>query len=175
MTSFESIDKSRIVRQSAVTANTGVGDRTSHSVFLNGWKEIAMYVGRGVRTVQRWESLGLPVRRPKSRLRSAVLCSTEELDAWLASCGNGRIEEVAGEVSASSENYGRLASEVTLLRAHVDQLRAENEMLRTQLENLRVPQDVADPGSSARAVIARGSVAGDGVTGGRRVASRDAA
>jgi hypothetical protein len=29
---------------------------------LNGWKEIAGFFGRGVRTVQRWEQqLGLPV------------------------------------------------------------------------------------------------------------------
>jgi hypothetical protein len=29
---------------------------------LNGWKEIAAYVGKGVRTVQRWEKAhGLPV------------------------------------------------------------------------------------------------------------------
>ena len=30
---------------------------------LNGWKQIANYLGRGVRTIQRWESLGLPVRQ----------------------------------------------------------------------------------------------------------------
>ncbi len=30
---------------------------------LNSWKEIACYLGRGVRTVQRYErDLGLPVR-----------------------------------------------------------------------------------------------------------------
>ena len=31
---------------------------------LNSWKEIAAYMGRGVRTLQRWErDLALPVRR----------------------------------------------------------------------------------------------------------------
>jgi hypothetical protein len=30
---------------------------------LEGWKEIATYLRRGVRTVQRWERDGLPVRR----------------------------------------------------------------------------------------------------------------
>ena len=31
---------------------------------LDGWKEIASFLGRGVRTVQRWETaLGLPVHR----------------------------------------------------------------------------------------------------------------
>ena len=54
--------------------------------FLNSWKQIARYLGRGVRTVQRWEKeLGLPVRRPRGRQRSAVIAMTAELDAWLDS------------------------------------------------------------------------------------------
>ena len=38
---------------------------TTHSSVLNSWKEIASYLGRSVRTVQRWErEFGLPVHRP---------------------------------------------------------------------------------------------------------------
>jgi hypothetical protein len=60
------------------------GNGATHSRVLNSWKEIASYVGRGVRTVQRWEAnLGLPVHRPKGKTRSAVLAFAEELDAWL--------------------------------------------------------------------------------------------
>lgn len=52
--------------------------------FLNGWKQIAEYLGRGVRTVQRWEELyGLPVRRPSALDRSAVVAVPKELDEWL--------------------------------------------------------------------------------------------
>ncbi len=52
--------------------------------YLSSWKEIAQYFGRGVRTVQRWEAmLGLPVRRPHGRSRSAVMAITGELDEWL--------------------------------------------------------------------------------------------
>ncbi len=51
---------------------------------LSGWKDIAKYLGLGVRTVQRWEiRLGLPVIRPAGRGRSVVCARTEELDAWL--------------------------------------------------------------------------------------------
>ncbi len=51
---------------------------------LNSWKEIANYLGRGVRTVQRWErDLALPVRRPRGYGRSAVLALTQDLDEWL--------------------------------------------------------------------------------------------
>jgi len=36
---------------------------------LSGWKEIACHLGRGVRTVQRYErELGLPIRRPLGNL-----------------------------------------------------------------------------------------------------------
>jgi hypothetical protein len=52
---------------------------------LNSWKEVAVYMGRGVRTVQRWErELGLPVRRPRGKSRSAVIAFKPELDRWLA-------------------------------------------------------------------------------------------
>ena len=52
-------------------------------MILNGWREIAQHFGRGVRTVQRWEQLGLPVRRPNQRDRSAVVAYSEELDDWM--------------------------------------------------------------------------------------------
>jgi len=51
---------------------------------LNSWKEIASYLRRGVRTVQRWEAhLGLPVHRPAGRDHGAVLAFSTELDQWL--------------------------------------------------------------------------------------------
>jgi hypothetical protein len=54
------------------------------SNLLNSWKEIATYLNRGVRTVQRWErDLGLPVRRPRGHDRSAVIAFAEEIDLWL--------------------------------------------------------------------------------------------
>jgi hypothetical protein len=74
---------------------------------LNSWKEIATYVGRGVRTVQRWESeLQLPVHRPRGKNHSAVVAFPKELDRWLRSTpsqtGNkdtGRaLLEIAGDL-----------------------------------------------------------------------------
>lgn len=51
---------------------------------LNSWKEIAAYLKRGVRTVQRWEAdLGLPVRRPRGISRSAVIAVPSDIDQWL--------------------------------------------------------------------------------------------
>jgi hypothetical protein len=51
---------------------------------LNSWKEIAQYLSRGVRTVQRWErDLELPVRRPHNRKRSTVIAFSSDIDQWL--------------------------------------------------------------------------------------------
>lgn len=51
---------------------------------LHSWKEIAHYLGRGVRTVQRWErEEGLPVHRQAHLKAPTILALTAELDAWL--------------------------------------------------------------------------------------------
>ena len=60
---------------------------------LNSWKEIASYIGRGIRTVQCWErDFHLPVRRLGGHDRSAVIAFSDEIDQWLASTPmkNGR-------------------------------------------------------------------------------------
>jgi len=50
---------------------------------LSSWKEIAAYLGKGVRTVQRWEAeMGLPVRRPGPE-RHIVVAIPAELDEWV--------------------------------------------------------------------------------------------
>ena len=51
---------------------------------LDSWKEIAVYLGRDVRTVIRWEKdKGLPVCRVRGARRQAVFAYRAELDAWL--------------------------------------------------------------------------------------------
>jgi CheY-like chemotaxis protein len=50
---------------------------------LSTWKEIATYVNRGVRTVQRWEAeFSLPVHRTGED-RGSVFAFADELDGWL--------------------------------------------------------------------------------------------
>jgi hypothetical protein len=50
---------------------------------LDGWKDIAAYLGRDVRTVQRWEkSLGLPVQRVQDSKSGSVHAFRSEIDAW---------------------------------------------------------------------------------------------
>ena len=50
---------------------------------LESWKEIAAYMGKGVRTVVRWEKTeGLPVQRHIHERRSSIFASKAQLDAW---------------------------------------------------------------------------------------------
>lgn len=50
---------------------------------LNGWKQIAAYLGKSVRAAQRWEEeLGLPVHRIKTLAGQIVFARRSEIDAW---------------------------------------------------------------------------------------------
>lgn len=50
---------------------------------LENWKEVAYYLRRSVRTVQRWETEeGLPVHRLNHDQRSSVYAYEDELEAW---------------------------------------------------------------------------------------------
>jgi hypothetical protein len=51
---------------------------------LDGWKEIAAYIKRGVRTAQRWErELGMPVHRLNTGGADVVFARRTEIDLWL--------------------------------------------------------------------------------------------
>jgi hypothetical protein len=50
---------------------------------LDSWKEIAAYLNRNVRTVQRWEKReGLPIHRHVHERASSVSACKKEIDAW---------------------------------------------------------------------------------------------
>jgi hypothetical protein len=78
------------------------------SAVLSSWKDIAKYMGKGVRTVQRWEHhLGLPVRRPNGvSHKSAVLLDRSELDTWLATrfSARGALRDSAAKGAESSDS-----------------------------------------------------------------------
>lgn len=53
---------------------------------LDSWKEIAAYLRRDVRTVQRWERReGLPVHRHQHEQLGSIYAFIEEIDAWQVS------------------------------------------------------------------------------------------
>jgi hypothetical protein len=99
---------------------------------LTSWKEIAAYLHKALRTVQRWEQqAGLPVRRPRHDDRGPVFAVQEELDAWL--------------LSRPHHNGHGLTSQVKQLSNMVAKLQHENATLRRQLllakESLRFAKD----------------------------------
>jgi len=82
---------------------------------LSSWKEIATYLGREVRTVQRWEkNADLPVRRLLHAQRGSVFAYTADLDTWLAARSSSPLAErnetpdrnSPREVAAFSERSG---------------------------------------------------------------------
>src|SRR5262252_2299726 len=51
---------------------------------LSGWKDVANYLGRGIRTVQRYErDERLPIRRPAGKSSAPVVAMQAELDNWI--------------------------------------------------------------------------------------------
>ncbi len=99
---------------------------------LNSWKEIAIYLNRGVRTVQRWEAeLGMPVRRPRGRGRSAVIAVRTELDQWIKSCPLDDGVEPKSKDTASS--LSPLVAQLRTSTLQLHQLRSQIIDSRAQL------------------------------------------
>jgi hypothetical protein len=111
----------------------------------NSWKEVASYMGRGVRTVQRWEQeLGLPVRRPRGKSRSAVIAFKSELDAWLYQAPKELLQEHGEEAPAApalkyskSERQIRLHGNAELLLNRIRLLVSRSNHLCSQLKVLQ--------------------------------------
>jgi hypothetical protein len=111
---------------------------------LTSWKEIANHVGKGVRTVQRWErQFGFPVRRPNPEGRGIVIANAEEIDLWLRS---QRLRKSCGSDQALNA--------VDELRRALCELQAENEQLRRELHAFRANGGAMGPTS---AVLSRPS------------------
>jgi hypothetical protein len=69
---------------------------------LHGWKDIASYFGRSVRTVQRWErDFGLPVRRYGMGRAELVHAYLEDLERWKASAEAQAARRVAEAVETA--------------------------------------------------------------------------
>jgi hypothetical protein len=57
---------------------------------LSSWKEIAAYLGRSERTIQRWEiQFGFPIHRPSGRKGASIIAMTAEIDEWIRNSPSG--------------------------------------------------------------------------------------
>lgn len=94
---------------------------------FSGWKDVANYLGKSVRTVQRYErELGLPIRRPSAKATIAVIATKAELDAWISA---SPLRAAFRRSEATPDNPGMLKE----FRMHVKelhQLRHETAQLR---------------------------------------------
>jgi hypothetical protein len=108
---------------------------------LTSWKEIGHYLGKGVRTVQRWErEAGLPVRRQTTPSPHAVIAISEELDGWARSRTRGPSGALAG---ALQREIDVLHEENAELRARLDVLEAA--MLEMSTTEVRFTYDRLSP------------------------------
>jgi phage terminase Nu1 subunit (DNA packaging protein) len=93
---------------------------------LNSWKEIAAFLDRGVRTVQRWErEHQLPVHRIGNSPRAAVFALQEELLLWL------RLREQT-VTSATHMEADKLIAQAQLLELRAKELRQQASELRSK-------------------------------------------
>jgi hypothetical protein len=103
------------------------------SAVLSSWKDIARYLGKGVRTVQRWERhLGLPVRRPiGASQKSAVVLYRGDVDAWLVTHFSARTLQKDGEKGNRSSRSARSTLREGIRTAR--ELRTANQKLTEQI------------------------------------------
>ena len=130
--SLRSPSPGRIISEKRPAADAGRRDAgeihlqgsTTVANILTSWKEIGQYLGKGVRTVQRWErEAGLPVRRQAKLSRHAILAMPDELDTWVRSRTRGPSGALAGA----------LQREITSLRAENDETRARLDVLEATM------------------------------------------
>ena len=122
---------------------------TNRPHFLNGWKEIASYLGKGVRTAQRYErKFALPVRRPSGRSEGAVMATPAEIDAWLSTGTRPQMLTAVAPFGSECEELMRNVARMTQLGGQLTAARSE---LRTNLS--RLPQTSLQEKKSSRGFL----------------------
>jgi hypothetical protein len=103
-------------------------------------------MGKGVRTVQRWErDFGLPVRRPPGlRNRRAVLALPTDLDAWVAlSCSRLRHITTAvpgAELARTLGDHVKEAAELRIAnRLLMNEIHIAMEALKQKISSMCPP------------------------------------
>ena len=114
---------------------------TVQQELLSGWKDIAHYLGKGVRTVQRYErDLGLPVRRPVGHPRGAVVAMKSDLDSWVRSSATAQesFNRVQKSLNAEQISFNKeTRSAEDRLVAEIAKGLQDRTGLQTQMTELR--------------------------------------
>ena len=116
---------------------SGTGTYSKH--ILSGWKDIANYLGKGVRTVQRYEEqFRLPVRRPAGRARGSVVATREELDAWVIASPirkEFQLKPPGNSPADLTERFRQRIDQMRSLREQMRELRGEMRELRGEVRD----------------------------------------
>ena len=95
-------------------------DKPARLRILTGWKEIANYLHRGVRTVQRYErERALPNHRPAGKVLAGVVAIQTELDNWVTTSAKRK---------DSRPNRWSLNAQTNRLRANFLQIDCETAL-----------------------------------------------
>lgn len=101
---------------------------------LSGWKDIANYMGKGVRTVQPYaQEGGLPIRRMSGTPKASVLVTRAELDEWI----RGAFDRKAWNEKRSAD-LENVKSRTLELRAAIEQFRLSMRTLSRTRNELSV-------------------------------------
>jgi hypothetical protein len=94
---------------------------------LDSWKEIAVFLRRGVRTVQRWEATeGLPVRRHDHLKRGSVYALRSDIDLWVRTRQFGQKPPVdRSPMHRSGELRTQVAQQRHMIHELADQLQMQ--------------------------------------------------
>jgi predicted DNA-binding transcriptional regulator AlpA len=119
------------------TSAMNSGSHNDQAAVLTSWKDIARYMGKGVRTVQRWEQdFGLPVRRPLGSSKKAVLARPRDLDAWVAMRCVSRAELASTATPREFRSRNSSLAVLSMLSAKIEtarQLRDNNQLLMAEV------------------------------------------
>lgn len=98
---------------------------------FSSWKEIAAFLGRGVRTVQRWEkTLGLPIGRPNGYGSNIVVANENDLREWSRQARTRSekrqtdatgLREIAEKLDAVEQEHQRLYQLLIKIEARLEQ------------------------------------------------------
>jgi len=92
---------------------------------LSGWKEIAERLHLGIRTAQRWERLGLPVRRVSDSPCSPVVAIPDEIELW------ARTRDVRSDANLLATNRFLMGQGVALREKHARARRQTRSLLNS--------------------------------------------
>lgn len=131
----------RVIRDESLEST--IADR------LDSWKDIAQYLNRSVRTVQRWEMLeAMPVHRHCHGTGDSVYAHKQEVDSWRSSRSQRKRLTLhlpaIRRVPMGSLARAEQSSLLRLLEVIVEQLQEEAAAARSAPEGLVVAEELSD-------------------------------